>query len=891
VTWWRRLISRRRLETDLDRELRDHLERQVADFVREGMTESEARRRAALMFGGVEGIKESCRDARGTRWLIDLADDVRYSLRVFAHSPGFVVVSVLSLALGIGANTAIFSIVNSLLLRSLPVRDPRQLAILIHGSWTNPIWEQVRERQSLFDGATAFSSDEFDLASGGPADPVEGLWTSGSFFNVMGVPAILGRTYGVEDDRRNGGSNGAVAVLGYSFWQRRFGGAPDVIGRSIMLNRVPYTIVGVTPPDFLGPTVGNRFDVAVPIATEPLMRGKESWLDGRSTWWLDIMVRRKPGQSVDDAIAALRAVQPQIKNATIPLDWPKDDQARYLKEPFILEQAAGGSSNYRERYREPLIAIMITVALVLLIACANIANLMLARASARRHEMGLRIALGASRLRIARQMITESLLLSGAGAALGLLLATWGSAFLVRELTTFRDNVTLDLTLDWRILAFTAVAAVATALLFGVVPAFRAGQVEPNEALKDGSRTVAGTRSRALGQPLVVVQVALSLVLVVAAGLFLRTFTSLTKQRLGYDTDRLLLVSVDPQKSGVDESRRPALYEQMRAAAAAVPGVSSAALSAIPPMSGMGWNNTIEAPGQPAPPVKDRTVWYNGVSSGWFATYGVKLVAGRDFAAADRDGTPGVAIVNQALAKLFFPGKNPVGRILRQTWSGSVPAPAPWQIVGVVTDAAYRSLRETAPPTLYLAFDQSEARTWPNVSLTVRSAAGPPAAIARSVSAAVTAAAPGASLTQHELNEQVSGLAVSERIVAMLSGFFGALALLLASIGLYGVTSYGVNSRRTEIGIRIALGADTSSVVLLILRRMALLIGLGIVAGALVSLWASRYVGSMLYGLDARDPLTFAGAAVTLALVGAVAAWLPARRATRIDPCEVLRQS
>jgi putative ABC transport system permease protein len=891
VTWWRRLIGRGALEADLDRELRDHLERQVADFMRDGVSESEARRRAALMFGGIEGIKESCRDARGTRWFTDLADDVRYSLRVFAHNPAFVAVAVVSLALGIGANTAIFSIVNSLLLRSLPVRDPGQLAILAHGSWTNPIWEQVRERQALFDGAVAFSPDSFDLASGGPADRIEGLWTSGNFFDVMGIPALVGRTYGVEDDRRSGPPNGAVAVLGYSFWQRRFGGAPDVIGRSIAINRVPYTIVGVTPPDFLGPTVGNRFDVAVPIATEPLMRGKESWLDRRSTWWLDIMVRRKPGQGVDDAITALRAVQPQIKNATVPPDWPKADQADYLKDPFVLEPAAGGSSSYREQYRQPLIAVMITVALVLLIACANIANLMLARASARRHEIGLRIALGASRLRIARQMLTESLLLSAGGAALGLVLAMWGSAFLVRELTTFRDNVTLDLTLDWRILAFTVGTAVATALLFGVVPAFRAGQVEPNEALKDGSRTVAGTRTRALGQPLVVVQVALSLVLVVAAGLFLRTFASLTQQRLGYDTERLLLVSVDPQKSGVDESRRAALYEQMRAAAATVPGVSSAALSAVPPMSGMGWNNTIEAAGEPAPPAKDRTVWFNGVSPGWFATYGVKVVAGRAFNTADREGAPPVAIVNQALAKLFFPGKNPIGRTIRQTWSGSVSAPAPWQIVGVVADAAYRSLRETAPPTLYLVFDQSEARTWPNVSITVRSAAGPPSSIARPVSAAVTAAAPGASLTLHEFNEQVSGLAVRERIVAMLSGFFGALALLLASVGLYGVTAYGVNARRTEIGIRIALGADTSSVILLILRRVALLVGLGIASGALVSLWASKYVGSMLYGLDARDPLTFTGAALTLALVGALAAWLPARRATQIDPCEVLRES
>jgi predicted permease len=893
VTWWRRLIGRSRLESDLDRELRDHLERQVADLMSEGMTEAEARRRAALMFGGIEGVKEECRDARGTRWFTDLSDDVRYSLRVFAHSPGFVAVAVLSLALGIGANTAIFSIVNSLLLRSLPVRAPQQLAMLIHGSWTNPIWEQVRARQSLFDGAAAFSPDDFDLAAGGPADRVDGLWTSGNFFDVMGVPAILGRTYGVADDRRGGGPNGAVAVLGYGFWQRRFGGAPDIIGRALTLNRISYTIVGVTPPDFFGPTAGQRFDVAIPIGTEPLMRGKESWLDGRSTWWLSIIIRRKPGQSLGEATAVMRGLQPQIREATMPQDWPKQFQETYLKKkPFTLEQASGGSSSYRDRFRDPLVAIMITVALVLVIACANIANLMLARATARRHEVSLRIALGASRLRIARQMLTESLLLSVAGAGLGLLLAIWGSAFLVSELTTFQERVALDLTVDWRILAFTAGAAVLTALLFGVVPALRAGKVEPNEALKDGSRTVAGTRSRALGQPLVVVQVALSLVLVVAAGLFLRTFATLTQQHLGYDANGLLLVSVGAQKSGVDEPRRAEMYEEVRSAAEHVTGVSGAALAAIPPLTGGGWNDAVEAPGEiPPASERDREPWFNGVSPGWFHTYGVKLVAGRDFTTADRAGAPPVVIVNQALAERFFGGKNPLGRTLRQPFHGpGDAAKPPWQIVGVVTDAAYESLRETAPPTLYLPFEQTEARSWPSAVVTVRSSTGQPSQIVKAVASAMTAAAPSASLTFNELNEQISGLAVSERVVALLSAFFGALALLLASVGLYGVTSYGVNSRRTEIGIRIALGADTSSVVLLILRRVALLVGLGIAAGALVSLWASKYVGSMLYGLDARDPVTFAGAAVTMALVGALSAWLPARRATRIDPCEVLRE-
>jgi predicted permease len=648
----------------------------------------------------------------------------------------------------------------------------------------------------------------------------------------------------------------------------------------------------VASPDFLGPTVGGRFDVAVPIGTEPLIHGQESWLDQRSTWWLDIMVRRKPGQSLEQATAALRAVQSQIHDNAVPLDWSRDQQKQFIDTPFTLEAAAGGSSDYRDRFREPLLAIMATVALVLLIACANIANLMLARATARRHEMGLRLALGASRFRIARQMLTESVLLAAAGATLGLLFATWGSAFLVRELTTFRQTVALDLTIDWRVLGFTFAVAMATALLFGLVPAFRASQVEPNETLKEGSRTVAGSRSRLLGQPLLVVQVALSLVLIVAAGLFLRTFTTLTQQRLGYDTDALLLASVDVQKSGVVESGRSALYLQMRDAAGRVPGVARAAISAIPPMNGMGWNNRIEARGEPAPPERDRTVWFNGVTPGWFATYGVKVVSGREFTEGDRDGAQPVVIINQALAKQFFPGTNPVGRLIHQLDMGFDQKPMPdWQVVGVVSDAAYRSLREPAPPTLYLPFEQCEFRNFSFATLTVRSAGDAPANLTRAVSAALTSAAPGASFTFHAMSEQLSGLAVTERIVAVLSGFFGVLALLLASIGLYGVTAYSVNRRKTEIGIRLALGATAESVVSLVMSRVAWLVGLGIVSGALVSLWASRYVGSLLYGLEPRDPLTFAGAAATLALVGALAAWLPARRATRIDPSEVLRES
>ena len=893
MSWWRRLFNRERLESDLDRELHDHIERQVSDFMRAGMTESEARRRARLSFGGVEQIKEACRDARGTRWVDDVVQDVRYSIRILLRSPAFAAVAVLSLALGIGANTAIFSIVNSLLLRSLPVRAPEQLVILEGGSWTNPIWEQIRDHHAnLLAGAAAWGQDEFDLASGGVSDRVDGIWASGSYFDVLGVPPVLGRTFQPDDDRRGGGPAGAVAVISYRFWQRHYGGAADVIGRSLMINRVAFTVIGVTGPGFVGPVVGRAYDVAVPIGAEPLVRGKESFLDGRSTWWLDVIGRLKPDQTIEQATKALRAAQPEIRQATLPA-WDAQALKEYLGTPFVLQPASGGSSQFRNQYREPLLIVLAIVGLVLLIACANIANIMMARATARRHELGLRVALGASRFRIARQLLTESLLLSVVGAALGLLLASWGSSLLVGQLTTFRENVFLDVSLDWRVMAFTAGMAIATALLFGMVPAFRAGRVEPNETLKEQSRTFGGERHRMLGQPLVVAQVALSLVLVVAAGLFLRSFAALATQDLGFDREALLVVNVDAQKAGIESAGRPRLFEDVLASVTQVPGVARAALSALPPMSGMGWNDFIEVPGGTKVNQRDSIVWFNAVTPGWFATYGTRLVSGRDFTAADRKGAPEVVIANQAFVRKFLRGANPLGRTVRQPsyGFGGNDRPVPqWQIVGVVTNAAYRSLREPDPPTLYLPHDQSGMREASAVTLTVRSGLDNPALLTKSVAAAISTVNPRVSLTFLRMNDQISGLVVRERIVALLSGFFGGLALLLAAIGLYGITSYSVSRRRTEIGIRMALGADAAAVVRMVLGRTALLVGLGVAIGAGLSLWASSFVTSLLYGLTPRDPITLVGAAATLAAVGAFAAWLPARRAARIDPVEVLRE-
>ena len=824
--------------------------------------------------------------------------DLRLALRALRATPVVSIVAVLSLALGIGANTAIFSLVNSVVLKALPVREPQALVMLSASdggswSWTNPIWEQIRDRQSdLFDGAVAWSSDNFDLSQGGQTQYVEGIWASGAFFDVLGVPAMLGRTFTAADDRRGGGPDGPVAVISYGFWQRRFGGSADVIGRTLTLERVPFTVIGVTGPDFFGPDVGRAFDVVIPIGVEPLLRPDRSSLDQRSWWWLNVMARLKPGQTAAQATSALRAVQPQIREATLPDRWRPQDLVDYLKKGLTLEPAASGASFLRRRYERPIVVLMIVVGLVLLIACANIANLLLARTTARRHELSVRLALGASRSRLARQLLSESLVLAGAGTVLGLAFARWGSALLVRQLSTPTSQVFLDLSLDWRVLGFTTAAAVATALLFGTVPALRASRVEPNEALKDQGRSIGAGRHAGLGHSLVIGQVALSVVLVVAAGLFTRTFSTLASRDLGFDREPVLIVGVNAQRSGSPLNQRLELFERVRHAAAGVPGVSYAGVSVVTPVSGSTWNNLIEIVGGPALSERERITNINYVTPDWFATYGTRILAGRDVSDRDRQGSPAVALVNKAFARKFLGGGSPMGRVVRQEGRPGREQP-PIEVVGLVEDAVYRSLREPVPPTMYLPVAQADVEEGggaaSSVSLSVRSAGGSPASLVRPVLAAVTGVDRNLSLTVRTLAEQVNASLTQERLLAMLSGFFGALALLLAGIGLYGVTSYGVTRRRTEIGIRMALGAEPGSVVRMVLRQVAMLVGTGVLTGGVASLWATRYASSLLYGLQPRDPVTLATSAAVLIAVGALAGWLPARRAARIDPARVLR--
>jgi predicted permease len=825
--------------------------------------------------------------------------DLRVAVRALLATPIVTTVAVLSLALGIGANTAIFSLVNSMLLRTLPVAEPQRLVTISSDTaislgfkaglgWNYAMWDQLRQRAQTFGGALAWSAQGFDLAQGGETQPINGLVTSGEFFTTLGVPPLLGRTFTAADDVRGGGPDGPVAVISYGLWQRRFGGAENVIGTPLVIERVPFTIVGVTPPQFFGVEVGRAFDVAFPLGAEPLIRGKRAAIDAPGNLILIIMLRLKPGQSIDAATATLRAMQPQILGS--------DRLPDLVKQPFTLVPAAAGTSGtepgvsgLRQRYEPGLLTIFVVVALVLLVACANIANLQLARATARRHELSVRLALGASCWRLARQLLVESLVLAGIGASVGLVFAAWSSRVLVAQLSTSDYAVSMDLSLDWRVLVFTATVTVATGVLFGTVPALRAGHIAPMEALTDSGRGTSGHSRGSLASSPVVAQVALSLVLVVAAGLFVRTFERLASVPLGFDSDRLLVVNVDTKRAHVDPAGRLAFYDRLVGAVAAVPGVSHAAGSMSTPASG--GRMTVEVSG--APTMSERRVLTNAITPGWFAAYGTTVRAGRDIDRRDTANGPPVAVVNEAFARRFFPGGNAIGEtVVART------------IVGVVGDqliqggynpnGVARSRRDSAPPTIYMPLAQSAGSGPPdrtNVSISVRSAAGSPAALERSVAMALTAVDRDLAFTFRPLADQVNASLAQERLVAMLSGFFGVLALLLAGLGLYGVTSYAVSRRRREIGIRLAIGAAPAGIVRLVLSRVALLVGTGIVAGAGVSLWASRFIAPLLYGLEPRDPVTLAGAAGMLAAVGMLTGWLPARRASRIDPAQVLRES
>jgi predicted permease len=823
--------------------------------------------------------------------------DLRIAFRSLAATPAVTMATVLCLALAIGANTAIFSLVNSLLLRSVPVREPSRLVYLTDSvptetgetrirAWSYPAWDQIHRRPHLFESTTAMSITRFNLSSAGETQWIEGLVADASLFDTLGVGAVVGRTFTARDDRRDGGPDGPVAVISHAYWQRQFGGEASAMGRSIRLNGVTYTIVGATPPGFFGLEVGRTFDVIVPVQTLALRRGVDSPQDSAASNFLTIVARLKPGQSDEEAAAALRREQADIRAATVG-PWEESLLRRYLSEPFTALPAERGSSTLRERFRNPLRVLMGVVGVVLLIGCANVANLLLARALARRHQFSMQMALGASRWRLVRQLFVEASFLSVAGAAVGVAIAISGGQFLVSQLSTPNLPVFLDLSIDARVLAFTVMVTALTAMLFATAPAFRAASVVPIDALKDRTRGSGGTGD--LMGWLISAQVALSLVLLVAAGLFVRSFASLAMHPLGYEPDKVLTVTMITERM-VDPEQRVDLFERVQSAVRQLPEVEAAAVSFQTPASSGGLTPAIEVASDAGPrrvePNQD--VFGNLISPGWFKTLGMRLVSGRDVEAQDRRGAPGVAIVNEAFVNRFLRGVNPIGRTL--TVYAGTPRAMPLGIVGVAADTVSFSPRSPVAATWFMPIAQfPNGALFDAARLSVRPKNGPPARLAGLVAAAVAAVDPRLPVTSRLLDDQLRATLVRDRLMAQLAGFFGVLALMLAALGLYGVSGYALTRRRGEMGIRLALGATPRGIIRMLLVRLSLRVGIGIAAGAALSVWAWSFVQELTFGVPARDIRTISTAALVLAATAALATWLPARRANRLNPVELLR--
>jgi predicted permease len=760
--------------------------------------------------------------------------------------------------------------------------------------WSYSVWTQVSQAE-LLERAFAWSPARFTLGSGADAQFIEGLFVSGSYFEGLGVRALLGRTL-VEDDDRRGAD--PVAVISYGFWRRRFGSAADAIGRTLTVQGTMFTVVGVLPSQFFGAEVGRTFDAILPLMTEPLLGGSQMRMDREDWDWLTIMARLRPGQSLETTTVALRTVQPQIREATLPESWRGEDLARYLrgylKDPFTLIPAATGVSSLRRQYMKPLLTLMVVVTLVLLIACANVANLLLARAIARRHEFSVRLALGATRSRLIRQLLSESILLAAAGTALGTLMAVWASQLLVQQLAVqtnlgIATNVFLDLSLDWRVLLFMIAVMVTTTLLCGTVPAIRTARVPPIVALKAHGRGTEGDARTRLADGLVIAQVMLSVVLVVAAGLFGRTFGLLATRPLGFDGNRVLVAMMDAQRVNVSTDARIPLYERARERVRGVPGVAEAALSIVTPVSGMVFDPPLEQVSGTEPLLTTERVFGNYVSPGWFKTYGIPLITGRDFTEQERSGSARVAIVNDAFARKFLGGTTPLGRTMTIFLRPPTDRPA-LVVVGIVGNSVYRSIRDPVMPVFYVPLAQFDVRSGPAfMNLSVRSSAGSPSLLIRSVATAVEDVSQDLALTFRTLDDQTDASLARERVVAALSGIFGVLALILAAVGLYGMTSYSVMRRYPEMGIRLALGATPAAVVRLVVSRVLLLVVLGAVLGIAVSIWLSPLIAALLYGVSPRDPATLVAAAAILSGIGAVAGWIPARRASRTPPAAVMR--
>jgi len=828
--------------------------------------------------------------------MTNLLRDLRHAFRLLRLSPGFTVVAVLTLALGIGANTAIFQLIDSIRLRAIPVKNPQQLGTIRiadrhwgsgqfsgqYSQLTFPMWEQIRKRQEGFSEMSVWTGQEFNLANGGEVHYAKGLRVSGEFFHVLGVQPILGRLINPEDDQSGCGTS--AADISYAFWQRNYAGDPSVIGKRLTLDGNSFQILGVTPPGFIGISVGDTFDVAIPVCVEPILSPRNNRLTLRHAWWLASIGRLKPGWTVQRANAQINAVTPAILQETIPTTYDSEATKKYLEYKLGAFSASTGFSGLREDSETPLWLLLGISGLVLLIACANLANLMLARAGARERQITIRRALGASRWRMIRELLSESLLLALAGSVCGLFLAFAVSHMLVAFISTQQNQISLDLGMDWRVLAFTTALAVLTTVSFGLAPAIRATRAEPATLLQSGSRGSTGGRERfSLRRILVVSQVALSVVLLMGALLFVRSLRNLTTLNVGFLQTGILVTTVDFDRLHLPEERYTEYKRELVKHVQAMPGVESASDAMLVPFGGSTWNDEVLNEGSDA---DAGSAWMNYLGPGYFHTIGTQLLAGRDFDDRDTATSVKVAIVNQAFVQKILKGADPLGKRFRIHEPPGKPRPL-YEIVGLTKDNKFQDMHEEFLPFMYFPATQQEKPS-PDDQILIRSSL-PLASLMASMKQTIGDVNLGIDLDFKIFKTRIHDSLLQDQLMATLSGFFGFLAALLAAIGLYGVISYMVVQRTKEIGIRMAIGAERVDVLGLILREAGLLTVTGLVIGAGLALGAAQAAKSLLYGLKPRDPLTLVAAVVVLSAVAAFASFWPAYRASKLDPLIALR--
>jgi len=892
------IFRARRIEAEVDEELAFHIAERVDQLTAQGMSRPRARREARRRFGSYIRQREETRDMDIVRILEAFLGDLRFGARQLRLNPGFAAVAVLSLALGIGANSAIFQLINALRLRSLPVPSAEELVSIEnqgrfmrsgwssgrHDIYTYAQFELMAEHQEAFQSLLAFGTDRFNLSRGGEARYAQGLYVTPNFFQVAGVSPMLGSWISPDTDPHD--CAGAGVMLDYAFWQRNYGGDPAVIGKEISLNGRSFPVLGVTPPAFAGLEPARRYDLAVPLCADRLLdEDGQGRLVNKTAWWLSPIGRLKPGWDVGRASAHITNLSELIFRESVPESYQPDAARRYRENKLQAASAHAGVSEVRREMEAPLWILLASTALVLLIACANLANLLLARASVRVREVALRQAVGASRRRLIGQMLSESLLLAGCGAALGALLA-YG---LSRALLVFIGNngypVEMGLGLDWRVVGFTAALALSTCLLFGLVPAMRATRGAPADAMRGGRGSGGGGERHGLRRTLVVSQIALSFVLLVGALLFGQSLRNLLGSDTGIRSEGVLVAAIDTRTASLAPERRLEVYGRLQDGFNTLPEVASAAAVLMTPFSGSGWNESCHADDDPAHTDGDN-VWFNRIGPGYFETMETPLFAGRDLGEQDVAGGPQVAVVNQELVRRFFGDQDPIGRSFR-TEPRRGEEPDVYQIVGLVKDTKYNGLREPQRPIAFLPIAQDGLS--PIDMEYVLRARGSFASTMAGVKRQIAEVDPGLQVEFRVLEREVAESVLLERLMANLSGGFGVLAALLAALGLYGVMSYMVARKRSEIGVRMALGAQAGDVLRLVLSEAGRLLALGLAAGVAGAFALSRYAASLLYGLEANDATTLAIGVVLLSGVGLVAVLAPVRRASRLDPAVVLR--